>query len=83
MGKEIDRTCDNDRRFDRFAAFMEGESSQPAALDELMKRLDRGDFDLVAIGRALLQDPLWAQKIHAGRTAELMSFNSAAFGTLT
>ena len=30
--------------------------------------LERGDFDLVAVGRALLQDPLWAQKVRQGRT---------------
>jgi 2,4-dienoyl-CoA reductase-like NADH-dependent reductase (Old Yellow Enzyme family) len=39
-----------------------GESSTPSALDELLRRYDRGDFDLVAVGRALLADAGWAQK---------------------
>jgi 2,4-dienoyl-CoA reductase-like NADH-dependent reductase (Old Yellow Enzyme family) len=60
-----------------------GEASQPASLDELSRRLDRGDFDLVAIGRALLQDPQWAVKVHESRTADLMNFDSAAMATLS
>ena len=60
-----------------------GESSQPASLDELIRRLDRGDFDLVAVGRALLQDPNWGTKIRTGRTAELMAFERSAMATLS
>jgi len=30
-----------------------------------------GDFDLVGVGRALLQDPLWAKKVKEGCTTEL------------
>ncbi len=65
-----------------FVAAMGGEGSQPASLDELMRRLDREEFDLVAVGRALLQDPEWAVKVHEGRTDELMSFERSAMGTL-
>ncbi len=46
------------------------------------RRLDRGDFDLVGVGRALLQDPDWVLKIRDGRTEELKSFERAALGTL-
>ena len=66
-----------------FMAAFGGESSQPAPLDELRRRLDRGDFDLIAIGRALLQDPQWAAKVHAGRTSELMSFDRSAMAMLS
>ena len=55
---------------------------QPASLDELLRRLDRGDFDLVAVGRALLQDPQWAVKVREGRTDELMDFDRTAFAAL-
>lgn len=55
-----------------------GESSKPASLDDLVRRLERGEFDLVAVGRALLQDPNWAVKVHQGRDAELMDFSPAA-----
>lgn len=66
-----------------FMGTFAGEASQPALLDELLRRLDRGDFDLVAIGRALLQDPQWAVKIYEGRTAELMNFNPSAMAALS
>ena len=54
---------------DFFGAFT-GESSEPSNLDELLRRFERGDFDLVAVGRAILQDPLWVKKIRAGSKTE-------------
>jgi 2,4-dienoyl-CoA reductase-like NADH-dependent reductase (Old Yellow Enzyme family) len=66
-----------------FIASYGGEGSKPASLDELLRRLDRGDFDLVGVGRALLQDPQWAVKIHQGRTDELMDFDRSAMMSLS
>jgi 2,4-dienoyl-CoA reductase-like NADH-dependent reductase (Old Yellow Enzyme family) len=65
-----------------FVASYAGESSQPASLDELLRRLDRGDFDLVAVGRALLQDPEWAVKIKEGRNDDLMNYSTDALKVL-
>jgi 2,4-dienoyl-CoA reductase-like NADH-dependent reductase (Old Yellow Enzyme family) len=65
-----------------FIAAFGGESSKPASLNELLRRLDRGDFDLVAVGRALLNDPQWVQKVRDGRHAELLDFSPASLGTL-
>ena len=65
-----------------FIAAYGGEASQPASLDELERRMDRGDFDLVAVGRALLQDPEWVVKIRNGRNDELKSFERSAMGVL-
>ncbi|ESQ73610.1 NADH:flavin oxidoreductase [Asticcacaulis sp. AC402] len=65
-----------------FIAAFRGESSQPASLDDLLRRFDRGDFDLVAVGRALLTDPAWVEKVREGRTAELMAFQQADMGRL-
>ncbi len=65
-----------------FIAAFGGESSKPASLDELMRRFDRGDFDLVAVGRALISDPDWAAKVRDGRTAELSDFSPAALAAL-
>jgi 2,4-dienoyl-CoA reductase-like NADH-dependent reductase (Old Yellow Enzyme family) len=59
-----------------------GEASQPASLDNLVRRLEREEFDLVAVGRALLADPAWAAKVRAGRTEELAGFTAAAFAEL-
>ena len=62
---------------DFFGAFA-GESSEPSSLDELVRRMDRGDFDLVAVGRPLLADPNWVQKIREHRTDELKGFTKEA-----
>ena len=59
-----------------------GEKSEPASLDRLEAMLDRGDFDMVAVGRALLQDPEWVVKIREGRHAELSAFDRTAMATL-
>ena len=65
-----------------FIAAYCGEHSQPASLDELLHRLDRDEFDLVAVGRALLQDPEWLIKVRDGRTDELQSFERSAMKVL-
>ncbi|MGJ8562415.1 MAG: NADH:flavin oxidoreductase [Alphaproteobacteria bacterium] len=64
-----------------FIGAFQGESSEARALDDLLERLDKGEFDLVAVGRALLQDPLWASKVKAGKTDELMNYDAKALGT--
>ncbi|PYF76694.1 NADH:flavin oxidoreductase [Pedobacter nutrimenti] len=65
-----------------FLAAFAGESSEPSSLEELLRRMDRGDFDLVAVGRPLLADPFWSQKIREDRTAELKGFTKAALSEL-
>ena len=45
--------------------------AEPAPLDELLRRFERGDFDLVGIGRAVLADPDWVLKVREGRLDEL------------
>jgi len=66
---------------DFFGAFA-GQSSQPSSLDELVRRMDRGDFDLVAVGRPLLADPQWVEKIKANRMDELKGFTKEALAEL-
>ena len=65
-----------------FMAAFRGEASQPASLDELLRRMDRGDFDLVAVGRPLIADPEWLLKIKSGKTDELLGFSKEALMTL-
>ena len=59
------------------------EGSGTRSLDDLEERLARGEFDLVAVGRALLQDPAWARKVHEGRTDELTDYDAASLATLS
>ncbi|RYE21990.1 MAG: 12-oxophytodienoate reductase, partial [Sphingobacteriaceae bacterium] len=65
-----------------FMASFQGEASQPKVIDELINRMEKGEFDLVAVGRALLADPNWIKKITQGQTADLKGFNKEALSTL-
>ena len=65
-----------------FLASFRGEESKPASLDELVRRMDRGDFDLVAVGRPLLADPNWVEKIRDNRYDELVGFSKEALAEL-
>ncbi|MFI6338344.1 NADH:flavin oxidoreductase [Streptomyces sp. NPDC050535] len=66
-----------------FISGFAGEGAQAASLDNLLDRLEREEFDLVAVGRALLQDPEWAAKVLDGRHGELAPFDPAAMGSLS
>ncbi|MER7767131.1 NADH:flavin oxidoreductase [Kitasatospora sp. NPDC096140] len=63
-------------------AFM-GEGAPVQGIDNLLDRLERDEFDLVAVGRALLQDPQWAAKVLSGRFADLLPYDAAAVRTLS
>jgi 2,4-dienoyl-CoA reductase-like NADH-dependent reductase (Old Yellow Enzyme family) len=65
------------------AALQFGECATPRPLDELLRRLDRGDFDLVAVGRPLLADAEWTRRIHEGRSSELVGYSKEALATLS
>jgi 2,4-dienoyl-CoA reductase-like NADH-dependent reductase (Old Yellow Enzyme family) len=62
------------------------QSDQPATvtgIDELLDRLDRGEFDLVAIGRALLSNPDWPRQVQNGGLAGLKAFRKEELAQLT
>jgi 2,4-dienoyl-CoA reductase-like NADH-dependent reductase (Old Yellow Enzyme family) len=64
-----------------FTGAFRGEGSAAGKLDEAIERLDRGEFDLVAVGRALLQDPEWALKVGQNRLDELRDYDASALQT--
>jgi 2,4-dienoyl-CoA reductase-like NADH-dependent reductase (Old Yellow Enzyme family) len=64
-----------------FTGAFRGEGSATGKLDETIARLDRGEFDLVAVGRALLQDPDWVVKVKTGRLNELRDYDAEALKT--
>lgn len=53
-----------------------------ANIDDLLVRLSEGEFDLVAVGRALIVDPEWADKVREGRFDEILPFSREALKTL-
>ncbi|MFF4144977.1 NADH:flavin oxidoreductase [Streptomyces sp. NPDC001698] len=66
-----------------FIKAFQGEGAEVGSLDNLLDRLERDEFDLVAVGRALLQDPEWAAKVLGGRFEELKPYDAAALKTLS
>ncbi|MFJ6917932.1 NADH:flavin oxidoreductase [Streptomyces sp. NPDC101133] len=65
-----------------FTKAFQGEGAPVRSLDNLLDRLERDEFDLVAVGRALLQDPRWAEKVLGGRFDELAPYDAASLKTL-
>jgi 2,4-dienoyl-CoA reductase-like NADH-dependent reductase (Old Yellow Enzyme family) len=65
-----------------FLAAFGGESSTSTKLDGLIERMERDEFDLIAVGRALIADPDWVSKVRDGEAAKLKGFNAAALGEL-
>jgi 2,4-dienoyl-CoA reductase-like NADH-dependent reductase (Old Yellow Enzyme family) len=66
-----------------FLNAFQGEGAPLGSLDNLLDRLEADEFDMVAVGRALLQDPEWAVKVLAGRVDELRPYDAAAVKTLS
>ena len=50
-------------------------TSEPASIDRLLEMMDRGDFVLVAVGRALIANPDWPKVVRSGNTAGLQAYN--------
>ncbi|MEU6143062.1 NADH:flavin oxidoreductase [Streptomyces sp. NPDC047081] len=66
-----------------FLKGFQGEGAPVKGIDNLLDRLEAEEFDMVAVGRALLQDPEWAAKVLAGRVEELAPYDAAALRSLS
>ncbi|WP_449601069.1 NADH:flavin oxidoreductase [Paenibacillus sp. Marseille-Q9583] len=51
-------------------------------INELIERMDREEFDLVAVGRALISDPAWPAKVQSGAIEEIIPFTAESTKTL-
>ena len=60
-----------------------GGTANPAGLDELERRMENDEFDMIAVGRALLQDPNWLVKMREGKEDEITPFTKVALGSLS
>jgi 2,4-dienoyl-CoA reductase-like NADH-dependent reductase (Old Yellow Enzyme family) len=63
-------------------SFGSPESTAVTGIDELLDRLERGEFDLVAVGRALIANPDWAVKVKAGALEDLRPFDRSLLASL-
>jgi 2,4-dienoyl-CoA reductase-like NADH-dependent reductase (Old Yellow Enzyme family) len=69
-------------RIGDFTSTSAGEGSGPTGIDGLVERMDRGEFDLVAVGRALLTDAAWAAKVREGNVSHFKEFQPASLKAL-
>lgn len=58
-------------------------AAEGPSLADLVRRLDRGEFDLAAVGRAILGDPALPAKLRAGRIEDIVPFTRDAIVQLT
>ncbi|MGJ5755007.1 2,4-dienoyl-CoA reductase-like NADH-dependent reductase (Old Yellow Enzyme family) [Streptomyces puniciscabiei] len=66
-----------------FLGAFQGQGSEVKGIDNLLDRLESDEFDMVAVGRALLQDPQWAAKVLSDRFDELKPYDAASLKTLS
>lgn len=57
-------------------------ASETTGLEPLLEQFEREEFDIVAVGRALLADPEWVHKVEAGRLDERVAFTRDHITTL-
>jgi 2,4-dienoyl-CoA reductase-like NADH-dependent reductase (Old Yellow Enzyme family) len=63
--------------------FRSDEGATVTGIDELLDRLERDEFDLVAIGRALIANPDWPRQVQNGGVAGLKAFRKEELAQLT
>jgi 2,4-dienoyl-CoA reductase-like NADH-dependent reductase (Old Yellow Enzyme family) len=69
---------------DFITSFMPGKGAGLSGenFERLIAMVDRGEVDLVAVGRALLSDPHWATKLRDGRMGEFAPYSAEALKSL-
>jgi 2,4-dienoyl-CoA reductase-like NADH-dependent reductase (Old Yellow Enzyme family) len=65
-----------------FIAAYRTAGAETAGIDRLLEMLSRGDFDLVAVGRALIVNPDWPNKVRDGLVDQLKPWTPDALATL-
>lgn len=50
----------------QFRSEKRGQVIQPASVERLVQQFDAGEFDIVAVGRALLAEPAWVNRLRDG-----------------
>jgi 2,4-dienoyl-CoA reductase-like NADH-dependent reductase (Old Yellow Enzyme family) len=63
-----------------FLAAFGGEASTSTGIENLVNRIERDEFDLIAVGRALITDPQWVTKVRSG--ASLKGFDASSLAEL-
>ena len=56
--------------------------AEPASLDDLERRLQAQEFDVVAVGRALIANPSWVDMVRDNKTDDIQPFRKEHLGKL-
>jgi 2,4-dienoyl-CoA reductase-like NADH-dependent reductase (Old Yellow Enzyme family) len=56
--------------------------ARPLGIDRVVELFERGEFDPIAVGRAMLSNPDWANLVRDGRHQDLKPYNRAVLQTL-
>jgi 2,4-dienoyl-CoA reductase-like NADH-dependent reductase (Old Yellow Enzyme family) len=67
---------------DLMTSFGSPKPVEVTGIEDVLERLELGEFDLVAVGRALISNPNWAAQIKAGAIADLLPFDRSVLATL-
>ena len=67
---------------DFFGAFKDQTTETSTDLGQLERRMEAGEFDMIAVGRALIANPDWALKVRDGRLGDLEGYRSEMLGEL-
>ena len=73
-GQSIDTPEETSKRSaarsgDRYAHY-----SEFTGLERLVGMMEKGEFDLIAVGRASLAEPYWPNKVREGKTDEIAPY---------
>lgn len=73
-----------DQQYGDGGGFAQGFTQQSGVtgIDDLVTRLERDEFDLVAVGRTLLSNPDWAAKALRGQLAQTVPYDPSVLETL-
>lgn len=58
------------------------ESAELASIDKLLEKLDRNEFDIVAVGRAMIANPDWANQIKENQFDQLKPYEKGMLESL-
>jgi 2,4-dienoyl-CoA reductase-like NADH-dependent reductase (Old Yellow Enzyme family) len=66
-----------------FTSAFRGEGAGIANIDNLLEKMNRNEFDLIAIGRALLANSDWVNKVKNAQLDKLKPFTIENVGQLS
>ncbi|HEX7814527.1 NADH:flavin oxidoreductase [Dyella sp.] len=65
-----------------FITTFQGGATSNAGIERLITRMERDEFDLIAVGRALIADPRWPQKVRGEASEAIHEFQASALAEL-